>query len=73
MHFGAWLDQQIGRDDPVGDLAADASKDRERPGPQAQYGEWLNYLRSKQACRDALDALKQARREYRQEVLPGKD
>ena len=73
--FAQWLAQQAGRDDPVGDLAGDAGRDSEWPTGGRGPGRFLVYLRNRGACPGALEALKQAWGEWKeqsdgQQVLP---
>jgi uncharacterized protein YozE (UPF0346 family) len=64
MGFKAWLNQQVDRDDSVGDLARDAKRDGNWPKGRASLRRLRAYLESRQAMPGALDALEQAWREY---------
>lgn len=62
--FYSWLLSQVGRNDPVGDLASDVKSDREAPNDNAGKETWLSHLRHKRACREAIDAFKEAWAEF---------
>jgi len=61
--FNEWLSEQRERDDPVGDLAGDAARDRKFPEIDSRV-KLMNYLFSRMACDDALRAAKRAWKEY---------
>jgi len=60
--FLVWLKRQVGRDDPVGDLASDTMRFSQHPfgGVKA----WRRYLIGHNACAEALSALDEAWKEY---------
>jgi hypothetical protein len=67
MTFNQWLFKQGERNDVVGDLAHDASRDRRWPtGQRAQE----DYLESMHACDGAKEALLEAWQEYYEQVKP---
>lgn len=53
--FSGWLLSQVGRDDPIGDLAADVRRDP----PAGLWGasELRSHMRNRGACCDAVAAL----------------
>jgi len=59
--FSKWLSRQVGRNDPVGDLARDARDDGFKG---ATYDAWETHLMAMQACDGALQALVVAWQEY---------
>lgn len=62
--FRAWLLAQAGRDDPIGDLAADVRRDP--PGTQAWSVEELrDHMAQRRADRAAIRALNEAADEWR--------
>ena len=61
--FAAWLRRQRNRPDAVGDLACDVFADPLRPRP-LRPRQLLNHMRMQHACREAVEAWKQAVREY---------
>jgi hypothetical protein len=63
--FYAWLRKQRNRDDPVGDLACDAMRDKDFP--KAERAVRAHLLKCG-ACPEAFTALKDALKEYRQQV-----
>lgn len=62
MTFMKWLKKQVDRDDPIGDLAKDAMRDK-RHKPKSRRG-WERFLSDVGACYAARDAAKQAWDEY---------
>ena len=62
--FHDWLMGQVGRDDPIGDFAADAKSDRSALGIGSKRDEWLSHLTLNGADYKAIDAFKQAWTEY---------
>ena len=63
--FRAWLREQEGRDDPIGDLALDTRRCRDRfpivKAPTAEGREKiLGFLWDHSACREAEDAFREA-------------
>lgn len=56
--------KQVDRDDPVGDLAADMSRDKTVPKGSNKLGDWLGHLTLKRACREAKATLIDAFVEY---------
>jgi hypothetical protein len=63
LTFTTWLKQQAKRDDPVGDLAGDVSRDSYWPH-RGGLRTYIQHLTNHGACEDAIKALKQAWREY---------
>lgn len=61
--FNAWLAEQIGRNDPVGDLARDAKDDLGVRNLKTLLG-WQRYLRNAGACDGAQRALRGAWLEF---------
>lgn len=62
--FLAWIKQQAGRDDVIGDLARDVKSDVNAPkGRVSKYG-WLGYLRASNACNGAIEAFRDAWKEF---------
>lgn len=65
--FYKWLVEQVGRNDPIGDLAhdveADENLDRDITDGWSQYG-WVKYLRGVNAVEGAIDALRATWVEY---------
>ena len=57
MTFNKYLKSQLGRNDPIGDLAEDALGDKQFPP--------VNSLKSRGACDDAVDAARDAWKEYK--------
>jgi len=66
--FKAWLQQQLQRNDPVGDLARDAGSDKDAPGGRKSYIAWRDYLHSRWAHRDVLRTLKEAWGEFEKDA-----
>ena len=64
MDFYSWITEQVGRDDPVGDLAMDISRDPECPTSSSSLSEWVEYLNSRNACGYAIEALATAFGEF---------
>lgn len=64
IEFYSWLLSQAGRSDPVGDLASDVKRDRESPNDNAEKETWLSHLKNKRACREAIEAFKEAWAEF---------
>lgn len=62
--FYCWLKKQIDREDPIGDLAHDALEDKSFPFETDSYKIIKNHLLFKQACFEAIQALKEAFDEY---------
>jgi hypothetical protein len=58
MTFEEWLVTQKNRNDPIGDLAKDFDFTRNKKCDEKHLGRW-------EACKEAYDALKEARKEYR--------
>lgn len=61
--FKKWLKLQEHRDDPVGDLAGDAARDKRRT-PGNTLGSWRWHLKYANAHPEALKALEKAWEEY---------
>lgn len=74
MSFTQWLLRQVGRDDPIGDLAGDVGRDPDWPARSKSLNRLLVYLRSRGTCDGAIAALRAAWREWqevaREPVLP---
>jgi len=68
--FTRWLLQQADRDDPIGDLASDVTRDPDWPARSKSLNRLLVYLRNRGACEGAIAALQAAWREW-QEVTRG--
>jgi uncharacterized protein YozE (UPF0346 family) len=62
MRYKQWLLEQTDRQDPIGDLARDASEDEEFPGALHEIKDYL-YLVG--ACDGALEAFESSVKEYR--------
>lgn len=62
--FKAWLQQQLQRNDPVGDLARDAGDDKNAPSGRKSFLAWRSYLQSRWAHRDVMRTLKEAWGEF---------
>ncbi|CAN99120.1 hypothetical protein sce8948 [Sorangium cellulosum So ce56] len=62
--FGQWLISNVGREDPVGDLAHDVVHDPDFPRDARHYPEALEYLQSQGYCLGAQNALAEAWNEY---------
>lgn len=58
--FAAWLHTQAKRRDPVGDFARDAIADRTFPIDTSSGPKLRSYMRSKNACEEALEAMEEA-------------
>lgn len=62
--FGFWLSQQRHRNDRVGDLASDVKRDTQWP-PRLMTKDGIeSYLRLRGACEEAIEAFKQAWKEW---------
>ena len=68
LGFSAWLLRQTKRDDPIGDLASDAKQDKTFPKTNSKE-KIANYLRSKRACHEAIEALTEAYAEFKLEDI----
>ena len=64
MTFNKYLKKQIGRNDPIGDLAEDARRDAQFP-PVNSLKALVSYLESRGACGDAIDSARDAWKEYK--------
>ncbi|SEI14912.1 YozE SAM-like fold [Paraburkholderia hospita] len=65
--FQTWLGRQTKRDDAIGDLARDVRSSGDAPkGRVSRYG-WLGYLRARNACREAIEAFREAWTEFEEE------
>ena len=64
MTFNKYLKKQIGRNDTIGDLAEDARRDAQFP-PVNSLKALVRYLESRGACDDAVDAARDAWKEYK--------
>lgn len=63
--FYVWLLRQVGRDDPIGDLASDAKRDSSFPVSMTSDERLRRHLRRKNACDEALVAFDEAFEEFR--------
>ncbi len=63
--FRDWLAKQVGRDDPIGDLAHDALGDRQWTGDSVES---LRVRMAAIACHGVLEALDDAARRYRRHL-----
>jgi hypothetical protein len=59
MKFETWLLKQVGRDDPIGDLAVDFKRQKDSLRCDEEN------LRKHKACKEAFEALKDAKEEYK--------
>lgn len=68
MKFANWLQAQVDRDDPVGDLAGDVFR---CPPSAPDWGvdELRAHMRSRGACRESMRALNDAASEFRSGVV----
>ncbi len=67
--FKKWLKEQTHRNDPVGDLARDATLKylaKETPGETSGLQAWIKHLEKHSACDEAFEALNAAWREYQE-------
>lgn len=65
--FWSWLKKQIKRDDPVGDLVRDLSRDPCLAKNSANFGKILYHLREEHGVgTEVIAALRQAQAEYEQ-------
>jgi uncharacterized protein YozE (UPF0346 family) len=62
--FGQWLISNLGRDEPIGDLARDIDGDSDFPRAASHFQELVSYTEQRGACAGALDALAEAWMEY---------
>jgi uncharacterized protein YozE (UPF0346 family) len=62
--FHLWLEGQKGRNDPVGDLAADIWSDRKFPVVATSLAEIQRHLERHRAAPEAIKALKRAWSEF---------
>jgi hypothetical protein len=60
--FRMWLNAQVGREDPVGDLANDAL--RQSSGTWISHSDLRAKMRTAGACAEAMQALEDARKEF---------
>lgn len=63
--FYQFLMQQLDRDDPIGDLAADAKRASIVPKRSSSLSVWESHLWFKHACHEAMEALREAFSEYK--------
>ncbi len=64
-NFLDWLSTQQDRDDPVGDIAVDLTRDRYRPKDATTLAEFVEYLTDgRLADRRVIDALQEAWTEF---------
>ena len=64
MTFREWLRQQEHRDDPVGDLARDADRDKHFPRRNAKFRTLVRHLEEQWAIPPAVEALHRAWEEW---------
>jgi uncharacterized protein YozE (UPF0346 family) len=62
--FLEYLEHQIDRDDPIGDFARDSFDDLNATEELETFDQWLEYLESVSACKEAITALERAWDEY---------
>jgi uncharacterized protein YozE (UPF0346 family) len=65
-HFYKWLIKQKKRDDPIGDLALDVKRDKSFPIATESLKELESYLFHKMAIDEAIQALNEAYKEFKQ-------
>ena len=70
VDFFEWLENQVGRDDIVGDLASDVVSDR-KSVLYSTVGD-LHHRIAHSGCSEALDALKDAWNEFTDDPYPYK-
>jgi uncharacterized protein YozE (UPF0346 family) len=66
--FYHWLKKQKERDDPIGDLANDALRDKSFPMETNSSKVIKNYLLFKEACDEAIQALAEAYEEFKTKI-----
>jgi len=66
VDFYSWVTRQVDRDDPVGDLAMDISRDPGCPTRSSSLNKWTQYLECRNACTEAMAALKAAFKEFKE-------
>jgi hypothetical protein len=64
--FDSWLRMQFNRNDPVGDLASDVHADRRFRRKRFGYASLMDHLIASKACIDAITALRDAHKEFKQ-------
>ncbi len=64
MTFNEYLKNQLGRNDSIGDLSGDVQRDKQFP-PVKSLKALVNHLESRGACGDAIDAARDAWKEYK--------
>lgn len=62
--FHRWIEQQVGRNDPVGDLAEDIMQDRKFPTSASSRDAIGDYLMGRSSHRGVMDAFKTAWRRF---------
>lgn len=67
--FVSWLLKQNGRDDPIGDLSCDISRDKSFPSNTASFNDVKSYFEGKSVCAEVIEALNEAYSEYRIQQL----
>ncbi len=65
MKFYDWIITQVDRDDPIGDLARDAKRDKNFPKQATTAHELTAYLTINGACHDAVEALRKAWKSFK--------
>ena len=68
--FYRWLKKQVQRDDPIGDLANDAKSDSTFPVSSNSFEEITHYLMMRDACSEAIVALREAWDEFTRKRRP---
>lgn len=64
MSFNAWLQDQIEREDPIGDFARDVDDDSDFPTGVECSGDYLTYLLKTGASEEAIETFKAAYAEF---------
>lgn len=62
--FYRWLIKQKDREEPIGDLAGDVLRDRRFPCAEESVDAIYGYIRIRNGCREALEALQEAWDEF---------
>lgn len=63
-HFHRWLERQVKRDDPIGDLATDVMRDGRFPVEASTFLQVRRYFAHRYVGQHVIDALKDAWREF---------
>lgn len=64
--FYRWLTKQSDRDDPIGDLSNDVTRDNSFPSNSQSLSRLERHIALKRGCEDALTALREAFAEFRE-------